>query len=253
MEAMPQTGHNYTIDSYSIERCSAFRRFAGPKDQGVFVCRDHNMVFSAWGTIANNMGQSYQLLTFDHHADTHEPFASARNSEEFDCEVLKKLHATRKDFSFEDAFRIANYLRNDEQIKTAVKYDYLHGYLIICDMSTQECGDYQMEDRRSGYTNAEYRTRGEALLALKQKMGSLLEQPLIIDFDLDFFRNEDDFSSELFQLISPLLKAADAITIATEPDHFNQLKTQSKLSEEMALKLLLRSIDARIVDEHESD
>lgn len=229
---------------YQIENCSKYEIRETASGKPVYIFDDHNMAFSAWGTIASRNKKNYQLLSFDHHTDTHEPFVKSKASGEYDPALLKNCHLTKEDFVFEHSFHVSNLLNNDEQIKAAYKFGYLRGYLIVCDLQSSECNNYQADDRSDGYPRAEYCSRSNAESTLKQKMLSLLSEPLIIDFDLDYFRNEDDLSGVLFETIKPLLEHASAITIAKEPTYFNRLKLDPKLNVDRALELLLGNIEA---------
>ena len=75
-----------------------------------------------------------------------------------------------------------------------------------------------------------------------QEMLSNIGDPLVVDFDLDFFGAAIDFDEEFITKITPLIKRAVAITIAKEPSFFESCRTDEHYTNEQALTHLLHCI-----------
>lgn len=77
---------------------------------------------------------------------------------------------------------------------------------------------------------------------LKDNIEEILNGPLILDFDVDFFHSPSELSTEFFSKIAPLIKRADAITIAREQWHFEDLRTSDDFTHEAAINMLIEGI-----------
>ena len=75
-----------------------------------------------------------------------------------------------------------------------------------------------------------------------QAIFSKINDPLVVDFDLDFFGAASDFDEEFIAKITPLVKRAVAITIAREPYFFESCRTDKHYTNEQALSHLLHCI-----------
>ena len=102
---------------------------------------------------------------------------------------------------------------------------------------------YERDDRIMGY-NATYLSR-ESWACWS---GENIDDPLVVDFDLDFFGCSTDFDDVFKQKVTPLLKRAKAITIAREPKFFEDCKTADNYTNEQALEQLLSFIRDALAD-----
>lgn len=233
---------------YTLERCSLYDKKT-IYNTPIIIFDDHNMALPVWGTFANKLKRSLKLITFDFHADTHDPFAAAVGPHDFDFKKFERevLHNSNLDidnFNFEDLYKLScNYVANDEHILTAYKLDYINGYHIFCELSKDECEDYEQWDRKRGLS-AFYRTRSSILNMSDDEILELCSVPFILDFDLDYFSTTTMFDEIFVQKINPLITQATVITIAREPCYFKLERTEEDFQNEEALNLLLRLIES---------
>lgn len=236
---------------YTIEECSLYKDSIIISGIPVYIFDEHNMALPAWGVSCSRLRQPLNLVTFDKHADTHPSFHSyvfdqtgeaadsthlGLNNPEINV-ILKSMHYQPNDFCFEDVFKIAaDYLENDEHILAGMDLGYLSSYTVVTREGDEALG-YEHDDRMLGY-NATYLSRE----SWDQEMFSNIGDPLVVDFDLDFFGAAIDFDEEFITKITPLIKRAVAITIAKEPSFFESCRTDEHYTNEQALTHLLHCI-----------
>ena len=238
---------------YSIDDCSVYYKSTKINNIPIYIFENHNMALPAWGTICSKIGVAANLLTFDTHADTDFPFKRflIRNEQNYVSglsnpyvrEMLKKYRYSINNFSFEDVFTLsASYLYNSEHIKTAYMFGYLKTYTVIHKLSEHDLkiykSEYEIEDRERGYDSAYYHYKH-----IEWEKLSLIGEPLIVDFDLDYFNSRNDLGVDFEQNICPILKRASGITIATEPEWFDKCNLDKTFSNDEALDMLIKIID----------
>ena len=235
---------------YTLEMCSLYeKKMIG--DTPIIIFEKHNMALPVWGTFANRLNQSLRLITFDFHADTHDPFARAIGPHDFDFARFEKnvLSVTKhgvNDFNFEDVYKLScDYVFHDEHILTAYKFEYINGYHIFCELPDYELCDYESYDRRRNI-NAFYYSRSHIRSMADEEIQKLCSIPFILDFDLDYFTSSNMFNDILKNRLSFLIKNAVAITIAREPHYFELEKTDTDYNNDDALYLLLNLIQNAI-------
>lgn len=243
---------------YNIEDCSLYKDSLTIAGIPIYIFDDHSMALPAWGVCCSRLGQPLNLITFDSHTDTHLSFHSYvfdQTGEAANCrylglknpeirELLKGVHYRSDDFCFEDVYKItAGYLKNDEQILTGVDLGYLSSYTVITKEEGTGSG-YEHDDRMLGYA-AKYLSKE----SWNQEMVDTIADPLVVDFDLDFFGAASDFGEEFMAKIVPLIKRATAITIAKEPKFFKSCRTDESYTNEMALTQLLDFIKKALAQE----
>lgn len=234
------------MGKYTIEECSMYRDSVEINGVPIYVFDDHNMALPAWGVCCSRLGQKLNLITFDSHTDTHPSFNSYifdQTGEAADlwhrgtknpeiAKLLEEVNYQFDNFCFEDVYKIAvGYLKNSEQILAGVDLEYLSSYTVV----TKEDGvglGYERDDRMLGY-NATYLSKE----SWNQNIAAIISDPVIVDFDLDFFGSASDM--DYLTEIAPLIKRAVAITIAKEPKYFEACKTDEYYTNEMALTQLL--------------
>ena len=65
-----------------------------------------------------------------------------------------------------------------------------------------------------------------------------VQSPIVLDFDLDYFNSRRDFSEAFIEMVSPLIKRAEVITVAREPKFFEMCKTDCAFELDEALSML---------------
>lgn len=237
---------------YSLEMCSLYDKRIINKTP-IIIFEDHNMALPIWGTIASRLHQPLQLISFDYHADTHDPFAGAVGPHDFDLkrfedDILSKVRYSIDDFDFEDVYKLAcNYVSYDEQILTAYKFDYITGYHVFCSLSNDELIEYERDDRRRGI-NAFYHARASICNMQDEQIQQLCNNPFILDFDLDYFTTAKIFDEVFTYKLAPLIKKASIITIARERDCFDEKRIDESFQNNEALHLLLDLIETSLLD-----
>lgn len=241
-----------SIMEYHLGICSTYdHRVIGEKD--IYIFESHNMALPVWGVVSNKLGAGLHLVTFDSHTDTRNPFSRfmSRNGcpirrdymhNPYVYEYLANSHYMRNDFNFEDVWCISiNDIANDEHIQTAVDWNYLESYTVICSLDDEGVKRFQDEDVAIGLP-ACYISRNNWL----SKSGFTIEQfahkPIALDFDLDYFRCQNDANDEFWSSIVPLVKQSSVITVARESMYFNNVNTEPCFTNQIALDTLLNRI-----------
>ena len=241
---------------YTLETCSTYKcRTICSKT--IYIFDSHNMALPIWGTYSSRLSESLNLVTFDTHTDTRNPFARflSRNGSEIsrrymqDSNVqrcLNNAHYRRVDFCFEDVWSIATAeIAHDEHIKTAYDWGYLASYTIVCNQSNETVLSYQEDDVADGLPA--YYISGDTWL---DKCNSVIDRLngklLALDFDLDFFRSPNDADERFWNSIAPLIMQSSIITIAREEECFNKEKLDPCFTNQMALDILIEKIQQLI-------
>ena len=99
------------MDNYTLEMFSLYDKMI-VNDTPIIIFEDHNMALPARGTFASKLKQPFQLITFDYHADTHDPFVGAVGPHDFDMKrfednILNKVKYYIGDYNFEDVYELA--------------------------------------------------------------------------------------------------------------------------------------------------
>lgn len=235
------------MKEYTLEDSSLYTIY-NICDKPIIVFDDHNMALPVWGTFSSRNNFSFNLVTFDYHTDTHPPFNSylidldvdrIPGNKVLDIPVVKQLldgcHLSFADFSFEDIYKLScSILKNTEHILTACALGYLKSYTII---HRDDAWGYEDDDRFNGL-DARY-IESDIFATLGPLNASV---PIALDFDLDYFRSEDDLSDGYFEKISYLVKNASIITIAREPKYFEACKSDPKFSLCQSEELLINGL-----------
>lgn len=236
---------------YRIEDCTLYRKSCVISGVPVYIFEDHNMALPAWGTVCSRIGCPVNLVTFDFHTDTLFGFRTHIYEETGELpevwkyglknpivkELLNGARYSINDFSFEDMFCVSiEFLKNDEQIMCGMDLGYLQSYTVV-NRENSEAEEYESYDKLNGYA-ATYTDRKKWNLWNSEEV----TDPIIVDFDLDFFGKETDIDEEFVRKVSPLIKRARAITIATEPKFFEECKEDKTFTNDKALEQLLSFI-----------
>lgn len=231
---------------YSLETCSLYEKKI-IKNTPIVIFFDHNMALPVWGNYASKINTPLELISFDYHADTHDPFATKIGihdfeQEEFEKNILSKINYHIDNYCFEDVYKLScEYVANDEHILTAYKLGYINSYHIFCELPNNEIESYQWWDRRRGL-NASYHARHSIKYLTHEELEKISITPFVLDFDLDYFSTPRVFDDLFVDKISFLIKKATVITIAREPKYFELEKTDTHFENNQALELLLRII-----------
>lgn len=241
------------MPEYRIEDSSHYRESTEIAGISVYIFESHNLALSAWGTVSSRLGAPLNLVTFDAHTDTHPAFhgsiveETGEPPEEYGLDnpiirdLLEAVHYKREDFLFEDVWQLAvGYLENTEQIFAGMDWGYLPSYTVINREDGASIG-YEQDDRIMGY-NATYLSRE----SWDNWSAEAVQDPLVVDFDLDFFGCSSDFDDAFKQRAVPLLKRAKAITIAREPKYFRDCRVDESYTNDQALNQLISLIKESI-------
>lgn len=235
------------------------------KGKQVFIFKDHNMALPIWGIYSSNINAPCSIITFDSHNDTVNPFSFFISTDPMkgmlsQCSntyipegkrgnkvnlpsimlLLKDKHYRRRDFDLDDVMELCvDNIKNVEHIKTAYDWEYINSYHIIS--RSDKSDDYMDQDKKMGY-DAEYLSVQQWYEQSKQKLFEV-SKPYILDIDLDFFIDSLSYGNEFQQCISSLIKGAELITIAKEPDWFKKEKKDEMLEVDDVLKEILRIIE----------
>lgn len=228
---------------YQIEDSISTYEIKMMANKPIYIFEHHNMAFPAWGTISSRANESCILVTFDYHTDTRPPFLKGSGTGDYDPEWIGSLSLKRTQFVFQDAFNFAiEMIAYDEQIKAACQCGFLKEYYVICAENEGECLFAEENDAYEGY-KAKYFNKKQIDIFLNEILPLKPESKIIVDFDLDYFNSEIDLDEVFFEKISPLLKAADAITVAKEKWHFENLRLSSEFVHEKALEMLIERLE----------
>lgn len=241
-----------SIMEYHLGMCSTYDHHV-IEEKDIYIFESHNMALPVWGVVSNKLGAGLHLVTFDSHTDTRNPFSRFMSSN--GCPIgrdymlnpyvhkyLANCHYRRNDFNFEDAWRIStSEIANDEHIQTAFDWGYLESYTVICSLDNEEAKCFQDEDIAIGLP-ACYISRDSWLLESSYTIAHLAHKPIALDFDLDYFRCQNDANDEFWSSIAPLVKQSSVITVAREPMYFNNVNAEPCFTNQIALDTLLNSI-----------
>ena len=234
------------MPEYRIENCSHYKESTEIAGIPIYIFETHNLALPAWGTVSSKLKIPLHLVTFDSHTDTHPAFSghifdeTDELPEKYGLEnsiiqdLLEKAHYKREDFLFEDVWQLAvGCLENTEQILAGMDFGYLSSYTVVNRKDEVHSG-FEREDRMMGY-NATYISRE----SWHDWSAEVVQDPLIVNFDLDFFGSSSDFDNAFRQKAVPLLKRAKAITISREQKYFEYCKEDKSYTNEQALRQLL--------------
>jgi hypothetical protein len=94
------------------------------KEKDVFIVDSHHQVLMPWSLIRRQCSEAPNLITLDHHTDTHKPFrnyvcSTCNSNETCQQDLRERLLSTldwKNNVSIEDAIKL---LKHDEHIQTA--------------------------------------------------------------------------------------------------------------------------------------
>lgn len=219
----------------------------------LFICEKHHHVLYPW-SIIKGQGNKKNLLTFDHHTDTHEAFLNYlyyNKSEKLDS-LISKIKIDNSNSIF-DAIKK---LKNDEHIDTAVKCGIINKAFVISyngsfdqppsnefttihsnietkiklmmgEISLPEIQTYPDADiytiGTAGYLDDDNCLLDDFMFQMLEKIQimsgiNILETEYILDIDLDYFHTYESLKQNNIDQFKNFIMKATAITIATEPD-----------------------------------
>lgn len=214
--------------TYSVERA----------DCAAISFSDHNMALPLWALMCMDLKCPVSLISFDYHTDTMSATWRARQCYDYELgEGLDRYReSVRKGNDSESALlRLANMIRNDEQIMELNELSYLNTAYIVTHQGGIE--DYASNDMMKCGASTVYQTCGLAGIdwgAISPFLGC--HYPYILDIDLDFFVCDDLLTGGNWV---KLAEGASLIAIAMEPLFYSQVCSSNSLSNnEMYIKLL---------------
>lgn len=216
----------------------------------IYVVEQHHHSLIPWADLRQKLDSAFALLSFDCHTDTHPAFVryayeSLRPHAVFpdDKEVNRIIRDRVARTNYADRLSLQSAiadLHNDEHIKLAIWKNIINCALISC---WTDSGDYCDPDDpddeiyvcsrvETGYDNENYgrnfdpaiesdfltdRLRKFSQLAPEIMSGCEIRRCYVLDIDLDYFRTTCSLSPKDPCAFYKLIRAAELITIATEP------------------------------------
>ncbi|MGN0194265.1 MAG: hypothetical protein ACI39G_04090 [Pseudoramibacter sp.] len=212
---------------------------AGPDEKPGCVVDDHQYALLFWQQWFEKSGRPAVLVSLDFHPDTDPPFwlysyqkalAEVPDIEDTDRLEQKQRGVQKQLLGQMDARNAASVVRqmpkmnNDEQIRTAMALGIFKDYHMINCMAEHHYGrgtHYLVPKTHFGdLSDAMFKSCGFSLEKLS------LEDPLILDIDLDYFpRPAFDSAGAVFKT---LVQRAEAISVARSRTYFDYLKDQKE-------------------------
>lgn len=226
---------------------------------------DHHHVLPIWAEYRRRLTVAPRLLTLDHHTDTSSPFRSFLKKQ-FPNDVKQQNEQRQKclqqiDFWNPESIQAClAQLSHDEHILTAVQSGIISAACVIAhnardtDLKTYQdhqviCYSVERNQSSQGLVATEYDQVLESSFlesALKyfdsvfaqNNELNLLQDPYILDIDLDYFNTHKSALPEDKSVFLKLLRSAGLVTIATEPDYVKKCAIDSDLTADMILASL---------------
>lgn len=246
----------------------------------LYICENHHHVLLPWARI-KRVNKELNLLTFDHHTDTHDAFLDYLyyHKEESLENLISKLDY-KNDLSILNAIKK---LKNDEHIDTAIKCNIFNkAFVISYDGSFDKPSSNEFNEIFSNvYTKAQYllgeislpkiQTYPDAAIFTIGTSGCLdndnclsddfishmlekirimsnidvIETKYVLDVDLDYFHSYESLKQDNLDLFKNLISQSAAITIATEPIYAREGILPDRVLQKM-LNLAREACDAKL-------
>lgn len=102
------------------------------KDKDIFIFKDHHFALYPWLNLRCKLNKPLNLISLDHHTDTHKPFLNKCFINNEYNETLAKTYINSIDIKNVSSLDIIiDKLRNDEHIKTAIDANIINTAFII--------------------------------------------------------------------------------------------------------------------------
>jgi hypothetical protein len=222
----------------------------------IHIFDEHNQVLESWLEIYDKYNQAFSLVTFDFHNDT--GGFDSNQIEYIDMINSKEISGKCK------GFEIGEYISNDRHIFAAHGLGYLSSFHVISltkgfDSDSAKGGYYYMNEKCLDCINLnskeycqlvcpnhlenmhQYRIDDRYLSKSKLDLNSISD-PLILDFDLDYFSCSKSLKPKNIEILSKLVNRAKIITIAREKKYFEMTKIETSFTNDKALELLIALI-----------
>ena len=206
----------------------------------VYIVEDHHHALIPWRKIQQRLGQSFHVLTLDHHTDTLPAFSHFN-------EVFHAEHPL--DVSVEDAL---DDMRHDEHFDFATQTGLITSAVIFSHVNFSI-------HTNPALTVVHDKPEDESIAALGSYYGRALESnflrknlscapipehlPYVLDIDLDYFKGERSVTPDDPAVFLDLIRGSAAITICRERDWVRILNLDyGKLQYEFFLNKVLEMI-----------
>ena len=245
------------------------------KGKKVCIVDSHNYVFPIWAQhYYLNCEKPCNLITFDFHSDTMKSFLRYifKNNSKLDLNDYKKFEELNKErisnININDMHSLilaADELKNDEHIDAACKLDIINEFHTVINGPTY-CKDYYHENGFSYNSKPCYSLCPRRIICngdctnpkkyysmilsditFKDIKFTIPKNPIILDFDLDYFPCRSSLTPANSSILNSLIKKADIITIAREKDCFNYSRKEDDFNNDEAESLLLKLIERALL------
>ena len=209
----------------------------------IYVFEKHNMALPIWGKFADLLRTPVNLITFDTHTDTQPALSSyAANAMISESAVQNMLQNPTlrigEEFCPEHLFDFAKTkVGNADHIETAVCLGFLSSYIVVHRDDEFIINNTKFEDLNAENRIFFHRDNIDWNVLYN------IQDPLVLDFDLDYFHNLSEMNRNFEKQIAPLIRRAKVITIALEPDYFEFHKQDnSNFTSDLAFSKLIKII-----------
>ena len=259
------------------------------RSKDVFIVESHEQVVMPWSIIRRGLNTTPSLITLDHHTDTimafHDYVFHKIQRNEFDIpddfdEKYKALSPTLiKQIVWSDDAAIKKSigkLDHDEHIDAAIRAgiislatsinlnsfssDSLENYIIeVTSNCALGCMKVPHDDdcQIAHYNQVIESEYLESMLAAANNLARAIgvtnveSSPYILDIDLDYFHTDKSINPEHPSTLYRLIRNAEAVTIALEPECVNDLRLEgASITAESLLGDMLENISKAMAESH---
>ena len=209
----------------------------------VYIFEKHNMALPIWGKFADFLRTPVNLITFDTHTDTQPALNSYATNNMISKRMVQNMLGNPnlrigEKFCPEYLFDFAKAkVGNADHIETAVCLGFLSSYIVVHRDDEFIINNTKFEDLNAENRMFFHRDNIDWNVLYN------IQDPLVLDFDLDYFHNLSEINRNFEKQIAPLIRRAKVITIALEPDYFEFHKQDNpNFTSDLAFSKLIKII-----------